>query len=124
MSDKIPAIMGRSGLQEALPVMVVDEQGRSNQLQMSALGYRQIEIPVGEATIIGELPSGARIVLVKIEGAAVRYRDDGVAPTAAIGMPLSDGESMTYDAQMDGIQFIAQAEGAICNLAFYGDSNG
>lgn len=124
MADQLPTIIGDQGPVEALPVVAFNPDGTVSNLQLSPLGYRQIEVPVGQTTAVDDVPDGSRLVLVKIEGAAVRYRDDGIAPTAQVGMPLADGEAMTYDATMQSLQLIGVEAGAICNLAFYGDANG
>ena len=35
------------------------------------------------------VPTGARLALIEAEGVAIRWRDDGTAPTASVGMTLS-----------------------------------
>lgn len=53
------------------------------------------------------------------ETQAVRWRDDGVAPTATVGMPLAVGTYMLYDGNIRSLQFIGQAGQAIVNVALY-----
>lgn len=50
---------------------------------------------------------------------AVRWRDDGVAPTAAVGMPLAVGAELRYDGDLSKIRFFEQAASAALNINFY-----
>lgn len=58
-------------------------------------------------------------VMIVAEAQAVRWRDDGVAPTATVGMPLAVGATLLYDGDLAKIQFIAQVTGGIINSSFY-----
>jgi len=104
------------------PVVVYDDAGNPvfNGRPLRPLGYEQMSVPVGSATMFPTVPDGASVVLVKVETAAVRYRDDGTDPTATVGMPLLPGETLVYDAVMSDIRFSGQAAGAVANVAFYG----
>src|SRR5690349_10055841 len=61
---------------------------------VNALGYCQLAA-ISAATSLsacsGGIPAGATLAVVAIETAAVRFRDDGVAPTATVGFPLAIG---------------------------------
>lgn len=57
--------------------------------------------------------------LIRCEGQAVRFRDDGIAPTASVGMPLAVGDVLTYDVDLKRVQFIEQIAGAILNVGYY-----
>ena len=48
-----------------------------------------------------------------------RWRDDGVAPTASVGMPLAVGVTLQYDGDINQIQFIEQTSGAKLNITYY-----
>lgn len=50
---------------------------------------------------------------------AVRWRDDGVAPTATVGMPMQPGDVLRYDGPLDRIRFIQTAAGATLNVSYY-----
>lgn len=93
-----------------------------------ALGYAQATVntatPVGSLTFSGQaaagIPQGTAFLLVIPEAQAVRYRDDGVDPTAAIGMPLAVGQVLNYDASdFARLRFIAQTAGGIVNITAY-----
>jgi hypothetical protein len=54
-----------------------------------AVGYQQI---TNAAAAIGlATPPTARVARIICETQAVRWRDDGAAPTATVGMPLAVG---------------------------------
>lgn len=82
------------------------------------LGYTQIT-DVSSAVAVTPL-GGATAVLVSVEGSAVRWRDDGTAPTASVGMPLAVGTDLYYvGGDLSKLQIIEQEAGATVNLAFY-----
>lgn len=51
--------------------------------------------------------------------AAVRWRDDGTAPTAAVGMFLAAGSELDYVGDITRIQFIQVAAGAQLEVSLY-----
>jgi hypothetical protein len=57
--------------------------------------------------------------LIIAEGAPVRWRDDGVAPTASVGMPLAVGVPLQYDGDLTKIRFIQQSASGILNISYY-----
>jgi hypothetical protein len=57
--------------------------------------------------------------LIVAEGQAVRWRDDGTAPTATVGMPLAVGIPLQYDGDLTNIKFIEQVAGAKLNISYY-----
>ena len=92
----------------------------------TCMGYQQIvgaaastalTVPkVDPVTGLAAMPTHAIIVC---ESQPVRWRDDGVAPTAAIGMPLSVGTVFVYDGDLTRLRFIQQAATATINVAYY-----
>lgn len=89
------------------------------------LGYQQITtlssatsltVPYKDVQGLAARPS---IALITPEGQAVRWRDDGVAPTATVGMPLAVGVTLQYDGDLTQIQFIEQVGGAKINISYY-----
>lgn len=57
--------------------------------------------------------------LIVAEGAPVRWRDDGTAPTASVGMPLAVGVPFQYDGDLTKIRFIEQSASAKLNISYY-----
>lgn len=89
------------------------------------LGYEQItdldnavNLTVPDKDLNG-LSCKPRIAIIVAEGQAVRWRDDGVAPTATVGMPLATGVTLQYDGDITEIQFIEQTPGATLNITYY-----
>jgi hypothetical protein len=91
----------------------------------SVMGYQQIT-SLGTATKLNVpqkdlsgLAGTPRIAIITPEAQAVRWRDDGVAPTATVGMPLAAGVTLQYDGDLSQIQFIEQTSGAKLNITYY-----
>lgn len=83
----------------------------------NSLGYQQIT-SLGTAT--GMLvPAGASMVLVVVEGGSVRWRDDGVDPTASVGMPVYAGASMNYEGPLSQLKFISSSGAPVINVTYY-----
>lgn len=85
---------------------------------LAAVGYVQLTA-LTAAVGLGTIPPGATVALVQCETAAVRWRDDGTAPTATVGTLLQPGDLMTFDQRLDRLSFIQTAAGAKLNVSFY-----
>ncbi len=81
------------------------------------LGYQQITSLSASTALT--VPTGATMALIIAETQAVRWRDDGTAPTASVGMPLATGVSLSYDGDLKAIRFIEQTASAKLNVAYY-----
>jgi hypothetical protein len=81
------------------------------------LGYQQITSLSSAQSLT--VPLGATLAVVIPEGIAVRWRDDGVDPTGAVGMPLALGTVLSYDGDLSRIRFIQQAASATLNVSYY-----
>lgn len=91
----------------------------------TCMGYQQVtslssatNLTVPQRTLNG-LNAKPVFALIIAEGQAVRWRDDKVAPTASVGMPLAVGIPLQYDGDITNIQFIEQVSGAILNISYY-----
>jgi hypothetical protein len=86
-----------------------------------AAGSMASAISLNTSPAVGvALPAGTRFALITVEGAAIRYREDGTAPTAAIGQPMSPNAApLMYSGALSAIQFIQQSAGAILNVSYY-----
>lgn len=91
----------------------------------SRLGYQQITslsastaltVPVVDKNGLSCTPA---IAIITPETQAVRWRDDGVAPTASVGMPLAVGSTLQYDGDLTQIRFIEQTGSAKINVTYY-----
>ena len=111
----------------AIPVYVVSRTGGPGGTAVASvpnqpytytpLGYQQIT----SLTTAQHLtpPAGATIAYISCETAVVRYRDDGTAPTAGIGMPLGVGSQLTYSGSLSAIQFIATTGSPVLDISYY-----
>ncbi len=82
-----------------------------------AAGYQQITAHSGAQKLTP--PVNARIARIVCEAQAVRWRDDGSAPTATVGMPLTTNTELVYDGDLGAIQFIEQTASAKLNVSYY-----
>lgn len=83
------------------------------------LGYDQIT-DLSVAVGLPNIPTDAIMVLIEAEAQAIRWRDDAVAPTATVGMPLAAGQEFQYTVvDFTKIKFIQQVAGAILNVSYY-----
>lgn len=91
----------------------------------TCMGYEQITSLSASTglTIPSTTPEGLNekpvFALIVAEAQNVRWRDDGVAPTASIGMPLVAGIPLQYDGDLNKIRFIEQVAGAKLNISYY-----
>ena len=89
------------------------------------LGYQQITSLSSAASLtvpqtdLNGLACKPSLALITAEGQAVRWRDDGIAPTASVGMPLASGGTLQYDGDLTKIQFIEQTASAKINISYY-----
>lgn len=83
-----------------------------------SLGYQQVGVDTSTALTV---PDKTAFIIVTPQTQACRWRDDGVAPTAAIGYTLAVGQELRYDSSsMVQLRFISQVAGCILNVTYYG----
>lgn len=83
------------------------------------LGYRQLNVDTAQG--LGAIPFGTVFAIIVPETQMVRFRDDGTAPTTAVGMPLPALARLKYTpGNLGALQFISSPAGAVLNIAFYG----
>lgn len=86
---------------------------------MKQLGYQQIT-SLSSSTAL-TVPAGTALTIVTPQTQAVRWRDDGTAPTSTIGYPLAVGSELFYDgANAAALRFIEQTASAAINVCYYG----
>lgn len=84
------------------------------------LGYQQISAATLQSATLLTVPAGSTYAVITPEGGNVRWRDDGVAPTATVGMPLLVGEHLVYaSAGLAALDFIDQDANGILNIVYY-----
>lgn len=80
-------------------------------------GFQQITVLTASTGLT--VPASAAMALIQAESQSVRWRDDGTAPTAAIGMILSPGDVLVYNGSLGAIRFIEVAASAKLNVTYY-----
>jgi hypothetical protein len=91
-------------------------------LRTVPLGYCQLTSLATAAKLSdcsGGIPAGANLAYIEAEAQAVRYRDDGTAPTGTVGMPIASGGSILYAGTLSAVQVIEQTASAKLNVLFY-----
>lgn len=100
--------------------MIKDVQRSFGFQQITALtGSTALTVPT---TMVSDASTNYRpvLALLQAETQNVRWRDDGTAPTAAIGMILIAGaDPYPYDGDLTKIRFIEVAATAKLNVSFY-----
>lgn len=100
-----------------------------NQVADKPLGYAQAAAgAVDSSTLVSTLsfngvagiPLGTQLLLITPEAQAIRWRDDGTAPTATVGYPLAAGSELRYTGNPANLRVISQTAGAILNVVAYG----
>jgi len=81
------------------------------------LGYQQIT-SLSSSTAL-TVPEGARFCIFTAETQAVRWRDDGTAPTSTVGMPVAVLTPTAYYGDLNKIRFIEQSASAKLNVTYF-----
>lgn len=87
-----------------------------------SLGYQQsTSLSTSTAAGLPSIPSrpGPGSALIAVEGAGIRWRDDGTAPTSSVGQPVSAGQALCYGQDINAFQVIGQTSGATINVTYY-----
>ncbi len=83
-----------------------------------ACGYQQITTITTSTALT--VPSSASWAMIQCEAQPVRWRDDGTAPTATVGMMMAVGDILTYDGtKLAALAFIESTVGAKLNISYY-----
>ena len=85
------------------------------------LGFQQFS---GVSTLQSlTVPSGATVALITVTTNAISWRDDGTAPTAAIGNQLAvvgaGSLPFEYSGNLSAFQFIPVTGSATVNVSYY-----
>lgn len=83
-------------------------------------GFQQITVTTVQSLTIPSTCTNASLAVIKAETQAIRYRDDGVAPTATVGMPIAVTDApIEYQGTMSALQFIAETSGGVVDVLLY-----
>lgn len=92
----------------------------------SCLGYAQ-DTSISAASNLPSIPTTDKngnkqaptIAVIIAETQSVRWRDDGTAPTASVGMLLPVNTPFVYDGDLNKIQFIETTASASLSVSYY-----
>lgn len=93
----------------------------------SCLGYGQ-DTTLSTASNLPSIPTKdpvtglsvkPTIAMIIAETQSVRWRDDGTAPTASVGMLLPVNTPFIYDGDLNKIQFIETTASASLSVSYY-----
>lgn len=90
--------------------------------QLTPISYQQITATTLAAATSLTLPTTytATSAVFCVETANVRWRDDGVAPTASVGMIAPYGQPCwAYTGSLSAIQFIAASGSPVLDVTYY-----
>ncbi len=82
------------------------------------LGYAQ-DTTISAASALPTVPAATTVALIQAEGANIRWRDDGVDPTASVGMLLGAGTAFWYRGTFAAFKVIQVSGGGILNVSYY-----
>lgn len=91
------------------------------EFRQAAKGFQQINVPAASTALT--VPKDATGAMIQCEATNVRWRDDGVAPTAGVGFILAAGQTLDYAGNLGNLRFIQTAAGSILNVAYYGETS-
>ncbi len=92
----------------------------SGPYSVSPLGYQQLtSLATAAALTVPAGASTAEIECDSVSAVGVRFRDDGTAPTATVGMELLPGASFFYTGDLTKLQFIQVSASAKLNVSYY-----
>ena len=81
-------------------------------------GASQMALAVATNTTL-TVPAGATLAQICVEGASVRYRDDGTAATASLGTPAAAGACFSYSGPLASLSFTAQSGSPTIDVSYY-----
>jgi hypothetical protein len=80
-------------------------------------GYQQVTATASSQGLT--VPAGATVALITVSTAAIRWRDDGTPPTAAIGVPIAIAGTLEYWGTLSAFKFIAQSGSPVLDISYY-----
>lgn len=103
-----------------LPVTVSTGASASAPVGSTPLPYRQTAVgDLATAIALPNIPGDATVATVIPDGAGVRMRKDGTAPTATVGIPIPVGGFVKlYGLEIAAARFIQVATGAVLNIEY------
>lgn len=83
-------------------------------------GYQQVtSLSTSAAANLPSIPQNAQSVLIFVESAGIRWRDDGTDPTSSVGNPISSGQAFCYANDPHAMRIIGQTGTPTVNITYY-----
>ncbi len=91
-------------------------------LERKPKGFRTLAVST-TAVALPTIPSNATRAIINVATDAIRWRDDGTAPTASVGMPVAANASIELLSRESILAFkaIRVTTDASLNIAYYGE---
>ena len=89
----------------------------SSDAPLDQMGYQQLTLLNAAKSL--NVPTGATTAYLKAMFQNVRYRDDGIAPTASAGNVINVDKGFWYTGDLNSIQFIEDTAGGELNILYY-----
>ncbi len=86
---------------------------------VTPLGFEQLAVSTTSVGFVS-IPIGATKALIDVRSNAIRWRDDGVDPTATIGVQVDADKQFWYEGNLSEIEFIRVSSDAALNISYYG----
>lgn len=96
-------------------------------IQRTPCGFQQLTLGATAQSLTippaCQTPGGPYLLVMRVEGSGLsgRYRDDGVAPTASVGMLINQTDTYPYEYSGNGatLQFISTSGAPVLDVLFY-----
>lgn len=91
------------------------------QHKYASISFQQFAAGAADAAQSLTPPEGASRALIQAETQDIRFRSDGTAPTATIGVLLKAGAApYLYEGDLNAIKVISAVAGAVINIEYQG----
>lgn len=115
------AIASLSGTSKAAPGGCMDPNASLNPFAFEQITVSSTAVGFTTATFAPSGSGKADMAVVDVETNAIRYRADGLNPTAAVGSPIAASGSFTVcgQASIQVVRFIRQTADATLDVHYY-----
>src|SRR6185312_14201855 len=110
--------MKKIAVVSALCVLASLVGAHADTIRAVELGCHQITSFSG-ATGFPTIDTGATFVFGSVEGNSVRFRDDGVSPTASVGVLIQSNATFYLTENLSNVQFVPTTGTATINYCDY-----
>ena len=85
-----------------------------------SLGFSQsTSLSTASAAALPSIPATSKSFIMSVEGASIRWRDDGTDPTTSVGHHVAPGAALCYSIEPSDVKVIGVTSGATINVSYY-----